>query len=477
MAKKAVAVVLAGGSGTRLWPLSRLQIPKQFLAVVGDCTLFEATVNRLAPLITRDDVLVVSSRANAMGEGHGALAPYSKLLEPVGRNTAPAIALAAARLMAEGGEDSDPIMVVLPADHVITNVSAFHDCLRTAIACAAEGRLVTFGIRALHPETGFGYLNAPGDGAGARKVARFKEKPDRATAEQMLAEGGWYWNSGMFVWRASTILAAIAEHAPAVHAAIANIRNAAATLGWQPAIEAHFASAPGISIDHAVLEKAADVWAVPADIGWSDVGSWDAVHDIAEKDDHGNALQGAVIALNSQNTLVRGTNRLIATIGVDDLTIVDTPDALLVAKRGHSQDVKHIVAQLQEREAREHIEHLTVQRPWGRYTVLQDSPGCKIKSIVVNPGGRLSLQSHKHRSEHWVVTQGEATVTRGESTFTVKVNESTFIPIGAKHRLENRGATPLEIIEVQVGSYVGEDDITRYDDQYGRAPAATPAER
>lgn len=466
-------MVLAGGSGTRLWPLSRLQIPKQFLAVVGDCTLFDATVNRLAPLIARDDVLVVSSRANAMGEGHATLAPFSKLLEPVGRNTAPAIALAAARLVDEG----DPIMVVLPADHVITNVPAFHDCLKTAIACAEEGRLVTFGIRALHPETGFGYLNARGDGHGARPVTRFKEKPDRATAERMLAEGGWYWNSGMFVWRASTILAAIKKYAPDVHAAIANIRSAAKTLGWQPAIEAHFAAAPSISIDHAVLEKSADVWAVPADIGWSDVGSWDAVHDIAQKDDHGNALQGAVIALNSQNTLVRGANRLIATIGVADLTIVDTPDALLVAGRGHSQDVKHIVAQLQQRDAREHIEHLTVQRPWGTYTVLQETPGCKIKSIVVKPGGRLSLQSHQHRSEHWVVTQGEATVTREADTYAVKMNESTFIPIGAKHRLENRGATPLEIIEVQVGSYVGEDDITRYEDQYGRVPGKSEAKQ
>lgn len=474
---KAVAVVLAGGSGTRLWPLSRLQIPKQFLAVVGDSTLFEATVNRLAPLIARNDVLVVSSRANAMGEGHGALAPFNKLLEPVGRNTAPAIALAAARLMAEGREDGDPIMVVLPADHVITNVPAFHDCLRTAIDCAAQDRLVTFGIRALHPETGFGYLNAPGECTGARKVARFKEKPDRATAERMLAEGGWFWNSGMFVWRASAILKAIAEHAPEVHAAIANIRTAAKSIGWQPAIEAHFADAPGISIDHAVLEKAADVWAVPADIGWSDVGSWDAVHDIAEKDECGNALQGQVIALDSQNTLVRGANRLIATIGVEDLTIVDTPDALLVAKRGHAQDVKHIVAQLQQRDTREHIEHLTVQRPWGRYTVLQESPGCKIKSIVVNPGGRLSLQSHQHRSEHWVVTAGTATVTRGEELYTVAQNESTFIPAGIKHRLENRGSVPLEIIEVQVGSYVGEDDITRYDDQYGRVTDPTSAGR
>ncbi len=465
MQQKIIGVILAGGSGTRLWPLSRLQLPKQFLAITGQRTLLEATIDRLDPLIGKEDILVVSSAANAYGGRFAALAPNQILLEPCGRNTAPAIALAAHYVMEK---EPDAILVILPADHIIKETQAFQACLKRAIDAASEGKLVTLGIDATFPETGFGYLKAIGDGSAARPVQSFREKPDAATATRLLDEGNWYWNSGIFVWKASTLLTALQEYAPDIAKPIQALANAAKTLGWKKAIEKHFAEIPSRSIDHAVMEKARNVWAVPAQIGWSDVGSWDAVFDIADKDSNGNALQGNALALDCRNTLVRAEKRLVATIGLEQVVVVETADAVLVAKRGHSQAVKTIVDQLQARQAREHIEHLTVQRPWGSYTVLEEGPAFKLKRIEVNPGGRLSLQSHKLRSEHWVVIEGVATVTCDTKVSEVRVNESTFIPIGAKHRLENLGTETLRIIEVQVGSYVGEDDIQRYEDSYGR---------
>lgn len=460
------AVILAGGSGTRLWPLSRQQMPKQFLCLDGELSLLESTVTRLDPLIARADVLIVTSEESARGEAFTHLAPYEKLLEPAPRNTAPAIALAATHLRLKG---EDPVMVVLPADHVIRDVPAFHACLRAAIDAAADGHLVTFGIEPTGPETGFGYIKARPQPAGLPKVERFKEKPDAATAQAFLAEGGWYWNSGMFVWRASAILKAITASLPALTVVMDAITDAvAAGRPWQEAVREHFPKAPGISIDHGVLEKAANLLLVPASIGWSDVGSWDAVHEMAPKDEQGNATNGNVLAFDCRNTLIRGGKRLVAAVGVEDVSVIETPDAVLVAGRGASQDVKKIVEALTARSAQEAIVHTTVRRPWGTYTVLEEGPGFKIKRIEVDPGGRLSLQSHDKRSEHWVVVAGEATVTRNEDLITLRPNQSTYIPIGARHRLENRGTVPLQIIEVQCGAYLGEDDIRRYDDHYGR---------
>ncbi len=473
------AVILAGGSGTRLWPLSRQSLPKQFVSLFSDKTLLEETVARLSPILARGDVTIVTAASSATGEAKIHLAPYDLLLEPCPRNTAPAIAIAALKFIAEG---SDPVMVVLPSDHMIQDVPGFQAALRQAIAEAETGKLVTFGIKPTRAETGYGYIQAGVKTADSASVpvASFKEKPDVKTAQAFLDDGGYFWNSGMFVWRASTILSAIAAHLPELNKTIEKIRGTvAAGAPVNAAIEAHFASAPSISIDHGVLEKIASsstgprLALIPADIGWNDVGSWDSVQDLAEKDADGNTLRGNVLSHGSRNIQVQGGKRLIAAVGLEDLSIIDTPDALLVTKRGESQGVKHIVEALQKRKGSEHIEHTTVQRPWGSYTVIEEMPGCKIKLIEVKPGGRLSLQSHDHRSEHWVVLKGTATVTCGERVTDLEPNESTFIPIGTKHRLENRGTAAVQIIEVQVGSYVGEDDIKRYDDQYGRAPTDT----
>ncbi|AHE96989.1 mannose-1-phosphate guanylyltransferase/mannose-6-phosphate isomerase [Thioalkalivibrio paradoxus] len=463
------AVILAGGSGTRLWPLSRRQLPKQFLRLEGDRSLLEATLDRLQPLVEPANALVVTGCEHARGEAYQALRPFRTLLEPVGRNTAPAIALAAAWLSRKG---DDPVMVVLPADHVIRDLPAFHAALRQAIAAAEQGALITFGIRPTHPETGYGYIRAVTDGRTDAPVERFTEKPDVATAEAFLADGHYWWNSGMFVWRASTILDEIQRHLPDLYEVLERIRAE-----WrreperddpQPAIEALFHEMPSISIDYGVLERSENVRLVPCDIGWSDVGSWDAVHDLAEHDTRGNAAQGNVLAIDCDNTLIHAGKRLVAAAGVRDLCVVETADAVLVVPRGETQRVRDLVDELNRRDAAESRLHLTVQRPWGSYTVLEESPAYKMKRITVAPGASLSLQRHQHRSEHWIVVSGTATVTRGDELFTVTRNESTYIPIGERHRLENRGKIPLQIIEVQVGEYLEEDDIERFDDVYQR---------
>lgn len=458
------AVILAGGSGTRLWPLSRMQAPKQFLRLAGDETLLDATVSRLRPLVDDAQVLVVTSEELAKGEAYHLLTRYESLLEPVARNTAPAIGIAALHCLAQGG---DPVMVVLPADHLIREVPAFQVALGIAIEAAREGKLVTFGIRPTSPETGFGYIRA-GTGDGVRKVRAFHEKPDRVSAERFLAAGEYYWNSGMFVWRASAILHAIRAHLPELGETLARIE--AGTGGLQASIKRHFALAPSISIDSGVLEKSDEVFMVPGRFGWSDVGSWDAVYDVAEKDAQQNVLQGNVVQIDCRNALLRSESRLIAAVGVEDIAVVETPDAILVSRRGESQNVRKVVEELVRRSGSEHLTHVTVRRPWGSYTVLEEGPGFKIKRIEVRPGGRLSLQSHALRSEHWVVLSGVATVTRNQEQFVVEHNESTFVPLGTRHRLENLGTEPLQIIEVQVGTSVAEDDIQRYDDIYGREP-------
>lgn len=462
------AVILAGGSGSRLWPLSRQHLPKQFLTLDGDCSLLQTTINRLSPLIGAENVLIVTQESHAKGEAYHALMPYRSLFEPVGRNTAPAIALAAAKLIEDG---SDPIMVVLPADHVIKDEAQFHKHLNCAIDAAEQGRLVTFGIQPVRPDTGFGYIKVHDVAQkGIYTVERFTEKPDLATAEHFLAEGNYFWNSGMFVWRASVILDEIRQYLPDVYQVVEAIIAESRVLGnFQQAVNKQFAAMPSISIDYGVLEKSSSVSLIPCDIGWNDVGSWHAVHEISRKDADGNALQGNVIAVGCKNSLIRAEKRLVAAIGIEDICVVETADAVLIAKNDQTQRVREVVDVLQERGAPEHIYHAKVNRPWGSYTVLEEDPeGFKLKRIEVAPGARLSLQSHAHRSEHWVVVSGTATVTNGEEIITVQKNQSTYIPMGTKHRLENRGKEPLHIVEIQVGAYLGEDDIQRYEDHYGR---------
>ena len=466
---KVHAVILAGGSGSRLWPMSRQNLPKQFLTLDGDATLLQTTIDRLSPTIVAKDVLIVTQESHAKGEAYHALLPYRTLFEPIGRNTAPAIALAAACLMAEG---EDPVMVVLPADHIIKDEARFRAHLDVAIQAAQSGKLVTFGIRPTRPDTGFGYIKAAasGDDAQVLEVERFTEKPNHATAERFLKDGDHYWNSGMFVWRASVILAEMQRYLPAAHQIVQTIlAESRAGVTFQQAVEKHFAAMPSISIDYGVLEKSDRVSLIPCDIGWNDVGSWQAVHEVAPKDENGNAIQGNVIAIDCKNSLIRAEKRLVAVIGVEDLCVIETADAVLISKSDQTQRVREVVDALHEQGATEHIFHTKVHRPWGSYTVLEEDPeGFKLKRIEVAPGARLSLQSHRQRSEHWVVVSGTATVTNGEEIITVYKNQSTYIPIGTKHRLENLGSEPLHIVEIQVGDYLGEDDIQRYEDNYGR---------
>ena len=463
------AVVLAGGSGTRLWPLSRQQLPKQFLKLEGEESLLAATISRLSPMIEQDDVWVVTNEAHATGEAFSELHHLNTILEPCGRNTAPAIALAAALLQQEG---EDPVMLVLPADHIIKDISAFHEGLNVAIEQAEQGKLVTFGIVPEHPDTGFGYIQAGEqlENNTAYVVQRFTEKPDLLTAKAFLEEGNYFWNSGMFVWKASVILAEIKRHCPDIHAVIQDMMAAwEAGEPWQEVVRHQFENMPSISIDYAVLEPSDNVVMVPVSMGWSDVGSWDAVHDISEKDADNNAISGHVIAVDCKNTLLRSESRLLAAVGLQDVMAVETADAILLCHKGESQRVREIVKVLKDSNSLEHHEHVTVQRPWGSYTVLDNkAEGYKLKRIEVKPGASLSLQSHQHRSEHWVVVSGTATVTRDDEVITVAKNESTYIPIGVKHRLENKGKVPLQMIEVQVGDYLEEDDIERFDDEYGR---------
>lgn len=465
---KVNAVILAGGSGSRLWPMSRQHLPKQFLALDGETSLLQTTINRLSPTIEAKDVLIVTQESHAKGEAYHALLPYNAIYEPIGRNTAPAIALAAAYLMVD---DADPVMVVLPADHIIKEEVRFREQLDIAIQTAERGDLVTFGIQPTRPDTGFGYIKAHrGEHAQVYSVERFTEKPDHATAERFLEEGGYYWNSGMFVWRASAILAEIERYLPGVYQIVQTILSETrAGTNFQQAVEKHFPAMPSISIDYGVLEKSDRVSLIPCDIGWNDVGSWQAVHEISPKDENGNALQGNVIAVDCKNSLIRAEKRLVAAIGLEDLCVIETADAVLISKSDQTQRVREVVDALNEKGATEHIYHTKVNRPWGSYTVLEEDPeGFKLKRIEVAPGARLSLQSHRQRSEHWVVVSGTATVTNGDEVITVYKNQSTYIPIGTKHRLENLGKEPLHIVEIQVGEYLGEDDIQRYEDNYGR---------
>jgi len=468
MLAKLQPVLLSGGSGTRLWPLSREAYPKQFLALAGDDTMLQATWRRVAPIADLPPIVVA-------GEDHRFLvaeqlrqagAPQAAImLEPVGRNTAPAIAAAALQATADGG---DPLLLVLPSDHVVRDADAFRAAVRAAMPAADAGALVTFGIVPTAPETGFGYLHADA-GEGLRKVLRFVEKPDAATAQRYLDAGDHYWNSGMFLFRASRFLGELQRLQPAIldgtRAALAAARRDGDFIRLD---RDAFAATPSDSIDYAVMEKTGSAMVLPVDIGWSDVGSWSALWDVAERDAEGNAHVGDVIAVDSRNSYAYA-RRLVALVGVDDIVVVETDDAVLVARKDRVQRVKDVVAQLKAGQRSQAALHREVHRPWGSYDSIDVGERFQVKRIKVKPGAALSLQSHGHRAEHWIVVSGTARVTRDRDVFELHANQSTYIPIGAKHRLENPGTEVLELIEVQSGDYLGEDDIVRYEDVYGRS--------
>lgn len=466
-------VVLSGGSGTRLWPLSRQNQPKQFLALIGEHSLYQETLLRAsrlpsaAPPVTvcaDDHRFMVGEQLQSVGVGNGGI-----LLEPVARNTAPAIALAALHLVAR---DPHATLLVLPADHLIDDEAAFRDAVARALALANDGWLVTFGIRPVYAETGYGYiLRGPPLGDAGFAVERFVEKPDAATAESYLADGGYSWNSGMFLFRAARYLEELALHAPQIAAAAAHaFATAHGDLDFIRIDADAFAASPSDSIDYAVMERTARAAVVPVSCGWSDIGSWSALWSVAERDADDNRHEGDVISVDTRGSLVRASDRrLIATLGVEDLVIIDTPDATLVAAKDRVQDVKLLVDQLKRAGRSEHLVHRKVYRPWGSYDSLAVGTGFQVKRIVVNPGAALSLQRHAHRAEHWIVVSGSAEVTCDKRVFDLHENQSTFIPLGSVHRLRNNGATPVELIEVQSGGYLGEDDIERLEDVYGRS--------
>jgi mannose-1-phosphate guanylyltransferase/mannose-6-phosphate isomerase len=472
-------VIMAGGSGTRLWPLSRAAHPKQFLVLtVDNRSLFQQAAARMQDLAAPD--LAVAGPLIIGNEEHRFLvldqlrelniAPAAVLLEPVGRNTAPALALAALQA-SEGG--ADPVLVVSPADQTVTDAPAFTAALQTAVRASAGGAIVVLGITPDRPETGYGYLkSAAGDGAA--QLLEFVEKPDLATAKAYVADGSYHWNSGLFVLKASVWLRALQAFRPDIHAACAAAwadrqRDGA----FVRPDKAAFAAVPAESIDYAVMERcpqsdAFDIRMVPLDAGWSDLGAWDAVWQVAPKDAQGNAHVGDAVLQSSRNSLVHATSRLVSVVGLDDVVVIETPDAVLVTRRDHSQAVKEIVGHLGREGRSELSQHRKVHRPWGWYDGVDAGARFQVKRIMVKPGASLSLQKHHHRAEHWIVVTGTAEVTCGSQKLLLSENQSTYIPLGEVHRLANPGKVPLEIIEVQSGAYLGEDDIVRFEDNYGR---------
>ncbi len=457
-------IILAGGGGTRLFPLSRANYPKQFLKLNGKMSLLAQTVSRFLPLAAAGDIIIVTNHdhlhhVRAELAACGAQAAHI-VLEPVGRNTAPAVALAACYCRDKLDANDGELLLVAPSDHLVGQPAAFVRAIGQAPALADGNRIVTFGVRPDKAETGYGYIQAGAPWGAGFIVDSFKEKPDTATAERYLKAGNYYWNSGLFAFTIGTFADELAKYQPAIRAALDEPFDA--LLG-------RFADLPDISLDYAIAEKSDRVVTIPLDVGWSDIGSWDAIYDVLPKDDAGNAIQGDCLPVDCHDSLILGHSRLIAGIGLEDVLVVETDDVILVAQKGESQKVKEIVSTLKARGRREAIEHTTVYRPWGCYTVLGEGPGYKLKKITVTPGQTLSLQLHHHRSEHWIVIGGTAKVTIGEQEQIVQENESVFVPVATKHRLNNPGKIPLEIIEVQNGKYLGEDDIVRFDDIYGRA--------
>ena len=495
-------VILSGGSGTRLWPLSREHFPKQLLPLAGGSeTMLQATVARTAGLPAVGAPVVVCNEAHrfmvAEQLRQAGVEGARIVLEPVGRNTAPAIALAAHAALAAAGtsqgagaasDDHGPLLLVLPADHVVRDVAAFQAAVRAALPTAEAGRLVTFGVVPEGPETGYGYIRraaeplaglkgaTPGGAPGSAvyPIDRFVEKPDLATAERFLASGEYYWNSGMFLFGARRYLRELEAQAPDIAAAAAAAFVAAQSDLDFVRIDAEtFGACRSDSIDYAVMEKTRDAVVVPLAAGWSDVGSWSSLHAAVGSDADGNVLRGDVIAEDTRDSFVFSESRLVATVGLDAHVVVETKDAVLVAPRDRVQDVKALVARIKAAGRSEHSLHREVFRPWGSYDSVENGERYQVKRLSVNPGASMSLQLHHHRAEHWIVVSGTARITRGDEVFLLEENQSTYIPVGTKHRIENPGKIPLHIIEVQSGSYLGEDDIVRFEDRYGRDSKST----
>lgn len=470
---KLTPVVLSGGSGTRLWPLSRSAMPKQLLPLVSEHSMLQETLLRLSGWNDVADPIVVCGNdhrflvAEQLRAIH--LTARSIMLEPLARNTAPAIAAAA--LLLEN--DADALMLVLPADHVISDLKAFEAAVNEAKKAADAGYLVTFGIKPNHPETGYGYIQSGqllGCGEGSFGVARFVEKPNAETAQGYLDSGEFFWNSGMFLFKPSVFLAELGKYSPEMLTAVkSSVENSYQDLDFCRLQEQAFATSPSDSIDYAVMEKTQLAAIVPADIGWNDVGSWSSLSDVQECDAGNNAIRGDVYLDDVKNSLVRSESRLVAVLGVDNLIVVETSDAVLVAHKDKAQDVKKVVDYLKLQKRNEHVFHSRVYRPWGWYEGIDVGERFQVKRIMVKPGEKLSLQMHHHRAEHWVVVSGCAMITVDDESKLYSENESTYIPIGSKHRLENPGKLPLHLIEVQSGSYLGEDDIVRFEDTYGRS--------
>ncbi|MGE5516822.1 MAG: mannose-1-phosphate guanylyltransferase/mannose-6-phosphate isomerase [Bacteroidota bacterium] len=466
-------VLLTGGAGTRLWPLSREHFPKQLLPLTGETSLFQDTVTRFtdsarfaAPIVVTNEALrfIVAEQMRVLG-----CAPQSVLLEPVARNTAPAVA-AAALFAAQG--DPDAVLLVAPSDHLIRDPEHFDALLDHAAAAARDGHLVTFAIQPSRAETGFGYIRPGGRLHGhdaVREVAAFVEKPDAATAQRFLDHGDYFWNSGMFMFSARTLVAELETWAPAVLDAVGRaVADGSADRDFFRLATESFAATPSISLDHAVMEHTKRAATIPCDLGWSDLGTWSELWAIADKDGDGNAVHGDVIVEQSRDCYVRSDGRLTALVGVQNLVVVVTDDAVLVLDRAHAQDVKRLTDRLKQAGRSELSTHSRVYRPWGFYQSVHTGERFQVKRLTVNPGAQLSLQKHFNRAEHWVVVAGTALVTRDDETVIVRENESTYIPLGAVHRLENPGKVPLHLIEIQSGSYLGEDDIVRIKDTYGR---------
>ncbi len=458
------AVILAGGSGTRLWPISRYGLPKQFMRINGEKSLLCQTVERLAAVVPLKDIFVITNdnyrfHVKADLRSVSPAIENNIILEPVGRNTAPAIALVIKYCQEKLKCAKDEVIFICPSDHIIEPVEKFAKYALQAEAAAKAGHIVTFGVKPTRPEIGYGYIQKGETIDGVFKVSRFAEKPDQTTAAKYIKDGSYFWNSGMFSFTIATMLAEFKAYAPAI----------SGKMGQTFArMTADFKSMPAISIDYAVMEKSKKAAVLPIDLVWSDVGSWDSLPEVIKPDSDGNVTVGDVLALDTKQTIIMGEKRLISTIGLKDLIIIDTADALLIVKRGQAQRVKEVVDILKERKRKEGVEHLTIRRPWGYFVILEEGPRYKIKRIVLDPGQKVSHQLHYHRSEHWIIVKGTAKVTVGKTVSLVHENESTYVPQAANHRLENPGKVPLEMIEVQNGEYVGEDDIVRLSDVYGR---------
>ena len=464
-----IPVIMAGGSGSRLWPMSRSKYPKQLLPLTSEKSMLQETAQRIVPLTTQaplvicneDHRFIVAEQLKAQDQ------LGSIILEPVGRNTAPAIALAAIKI---AEQDPEALMLVLAADHVIKNQAAFISSVNKAITQAKNNTLVTFGIVPDQPETGYGYIKRGEQQGECFAVEKFVEKPDEETAQKYLDSGDYYWNSGMFVFKASTYLQELEKHQPEILKACQKaMQHTTADSDFIRVDKTAFEACPDDSIDYAVMEKTAHAQVVPMDAQWSDVGSWSALWDISEKDKNNNATRGDVLTYTTSNSYINAEQRLVTTVGVDNLVIVETKDAVLVADKSQVQHVKKIVEQLKVANRTEHNIHREVYRPWGKYDSIDNGKHYQVKRITVKPGEKLSIQMHHHRAEHWIVVSGIAKVTNGDKTFLLAENQSTYIPVGTIHALENPGKLPLEMIEVQSGSYLGEDDIVRFEDRYGRS--------